>query len=440
MHDEISFTMKILFINQCYWPDSAATAQILTDLAEELVLKGHEVTVICSRKSYSEQSASYPKADIHKGVTIRRIANTGLGKEAGMMGRFVDAFCYFVGTLFVTLTMRKQDVIVTLSSPPLIGIVGRISQVIRRTFHVHWCMDIFPDNGVEFGVIRRDGWAHKTCAAIASFYLKSADITAVLSKYMAARIKQYGVDDASIRIIPVWTDGRKLKPVKSEDNWFVKKYSLQNKFVVMFSGNLTYGGDIKTIIDTLAQLRSDKDIVFILISQGSRFDEFRSMSQARGLDNVLFLPFQKREELSYSLSAAHVHLITNKKGLEGIREPCKVYGILAAGRPFVLIGDPRCDAGDIAFEHDVGIVVDEGDTAKLASTIHNLKHAPGKWKQMCLAGREIFEKRYDAIYAINCFENVLLNTCKSRTSPSTILKNRHEVEREVKIAHGNKNG
>ena len=356
-----------------------------------------------------------------------------------MIGRFIDAFCYFAGTIFVTLTMKKQDTIVTLSSPPLIGVVGRICQVLRNTAHVHWCMDVFPDNGVEFGIIRRNGLIHKLLAATATFFLKSADIVAVLSKNMASRIKRYGVDDENLCIVPVWADGRKLKPVENKDNWFIQKYSLQDKFVVMFSGNLTYGGDIETVIKALSELRNDREIVFILISEGCRFEDFREKCQEIKLDNVLFLPYQKREELSYSLSAANVHLITNKKGLEGIREPCKVYGILAVGRPFILIGDSRCVAGDIACKLGTGIIIDEGDVSHLISAILNLKNSRSQWVQMCNAAREIFESQYDAIYAINSFEDVLYKAYKSRKSINVLTEDKYKVETTVPIVHGNKN-
>ena len=431
--------MRILFINQCYWPDSAATAQILTDLAEELASRSHQVTIVCSRKPYAGQKGTYPKKEIHNGVKIRRIASLGLGKKAGMIGRFIDAFSYVAGTLFVSLTMKKQDAVVTLSSPPLIGVVGRINQIIRRTAHINWCMDVFPDNGVEFGVIRRNGWIHKIIAASASFYLKSADAVAVLSKYMATRIRRYGVNDENISIVPVWADGRKLKPVTNKENWFLQKYLLKDKFVVMFSGNLTYGGDIDTVIKALSELRSDRDIVFVLISEGCRFDEFRTKCEELNLENVLFLSYQKRDELSYSLSAASVHLITNKKGLEGIREPCKVYGILAAGRPFILIGDSRCAAGDIAKEHDVGIIMEEGDVPNLVRVIRNLKKSQKEWARMCQISRKIFEKQYDAIYAINSFENILFKVLKSRAATKSVPKNSGVIESAACIARGNEN-
>lgn len=397
--------MNILFINQCYWPDHVATSQILADLAEELACRGHHVTVLCSRRPYSGGGETFVRKEYRNGVGIRRVANPCWGKRGSKMRRLGDCAWFFAGAAFASMALPRPDVVVTLSSPPLIGVLGRMIQLLRGSAHVNWCMDVFPDNGVEFGVIREGTLLHTICAAAASSYLKSAEVVAVLSTHMAGRIKRYGVKSTNTHIVPVWSDGRKTKPVDHRDNWFRKRYSLQDKFVVMFSGNLTYGGDIDTVIEALRELRHDKEVVFILISEGPRFEEFRNRCRSLDLGNVVFLPYQNRDSLSYSLSAADVHLVTNKKGLEGIREPCKVYGILSVGRPFILIGGPGCVAADIAYEHGVGMVVGESDVDKLVASIRLLKESPDRWRWMCFQSRRVFEKHYDALHGIDLFED-----------------------------------
>ena len=422
--------MKILFLNQCYWPDHVATSQILTDLAQELVCRGHQVTVLCSRRPYSGGKESFARRESRNGVTIRRVVNPYGGGRDGKLRRLRDFLWFFAGAAVVSMALPRPDVVVTLTSPPLIGVLGRMIQLLKRSAHVNWCMDVFPDNGVEFGVIRKGTWPYKVCVAAASFYLKRAEVVAVLSIHMAGRIRRYGVRSTQTHIVPVWSDGRKLKPVDHRNNWFRKTHSLQDKFVLMFSGNLTYGGDIDTLIEALTELRHDERIAFVLISQGPRFEEFRDRCRSLGLCNVLFLPYQKRDSLSYSLSAADVHLVTNKKGLEGVREPCKVYGVLAVGRPFILVGGPGCVAADMAREHGVGIVVDEGDVKGLVASIRLLMESPDRWRWMCSQSRRVFEQHYDVLHAIDSFEDAAFTAVARRKRRKEVARPQSSVLQE----------
>lgn len=414
--------MKILFVNQCYWPDHVATSQILTDLARELVCRGHQVTVLCSRRPYSGGSESFARRESRNGVAIRRVASPCWDRRGGKLRRLRDFLWFFAGAAVVSMALPRPDVVVTLTSPPLIGVLGRMIQLLKRSAHVNWCMDVFPDNGVEFGVIHEGTWLHKACVAAASFYLKPAEVVAVLSTHMAGRIRRYGVRSTQTHIVPVWSDGRQLKPVGHRSNWFRKRHSLQDKFVLMFSGNLTYGGDIDTLIEALTELRHEERIAFVLISEGTRFEEFRDRCRSLDLHNVLFLPYQERDSLSYSLSAADVHLVINKKGLEGIREPCKVYGVLAVGRPFILVGGPGCVAADMAGEHGVGIVVDEGDVKGLVASIRLLKESPDRWRWMCRQSRRVFEQHYDVMHAIDSFEDAAFTAIARRKRKSAAAR------------------
>lgn len=398
--------MKILFVNQCYWPDHAATAQVLVDLCEELAARGHEVAVVSSRRPYSGGEGVYEARELHNGVTIHRVAGSAWRRRTGTGGRMVDSLCYLLAALWRCLTLPTPDVIVTLTSPPQIGVVGRLLQRLKRATHIHWCMDLFPDVGVTFGVIREGGLMHRLNAWVTSRYMRSAERVLVLSRHMAQKVRTYGVDPERISIVPVWADGRKLTPVERQENRFLKTHHLEDKFVVMYSGNLAQGGDIETLLSAVIELRDEEDLAFVLISEGPRFEEFRQRCEAAGLNNTLFLPYQKREDLSHSLSAASVHIVTNKVGMEGVREPCKVYGILAAGCPFVLVGG-ECVATDLARDHEIGLVVREGDASGLVTAIRHIKESAEGWEQIGARARAVFEHECDALLQIDRFETLV---------------------------------
>ncbi len=410
--------MKILFINQCYWPDHVATAQVLTDLAEELARRGHEVGVLCSRNPYTGGDTRFSKQQRHHGVTVHRVTTLGYGKKSGLRGRTLDYLSFHLMALIKCIRLPSPDVVITLTSPLLVGVLGRLMTVLKHTRHIHWCMDLFPDTGVLFGLVKENGLAHRVCAFLTRRYLCSAHGVFVLSRYMAERIRGYGVREERLHIVPVWADGAKLGPIPRRANRFLKENKLADKFVLMFSGNLELGGDIDTLIDALMELRDDRGMVFVLISEGPRFEKFRTACERASLRNVLLLPYQPRETLSHSLSAGDVHIVTNKKGLRGLRVPCKTYGILAVGRPILYIGEPRSEAADLVRDHELGFVIEERDVPGVVAAIRNLRDDPVFRHEISARARALFEAQYDAGVVIDLFEGLAARIVASETQVS----------------------
>jgi colanic acid biosynthesis glycosyl transferase WcaI len=399
--------MRILFINQCYWPDHVATAQILADLAEELAARGHEVSVLCSRNPYTGGSAAFAKQEHHNGVLIRRVATLGYGKKSGAKGRTLDYLSFHLMALLRCVRLPAPDVVITLTSPLLVGVVGWLMAGLKRTKHIHWCMDLFPDTGVLFGMVKENGPAHRMCVFFTRRYLRSARAVFALSSYMADRIRRYGVRADRLHIVPVWAAGASLRPIARPANEFIKSHRLEDRFVVMFSGNLELGGDIDTLVGALRELRDERELMFVLISEGPRFEEFRTRCARASLSNVLCLPYQPRGRLAHSLSAGDVHIVTNKKGLSGLRVPCKTYGILAVGRPIVYIGEPHSEAADLIRDHELGFVVQEGDVSGVAAAIRTLQGDARRRQEISVRARALFEAEYDATVVIDSFEKIM---------------------------------
>jgi colanic acid biosynthesis glycosyl transferase WcaI len=175
----------------------------------------------------------------------------------------------------------------------------------------------------------------------------------------------------------------------------------------MFSGNLEIGAPIETLIAAAAQLRHETEVVFALIGAGPSFEKAWTLCNRAFLPNVLFLPYQEREALAYSLSAGQVHLVTHRRGLNGLRVPCKTYGILAAGRPILYLGDPASETADLLRDERIGYVIEEDDVGGLVTAIRCLKSDVAGQKEISARARAIFESRYDSRPAIALFENVV---------------------------------
>ena len=399
--------MRLLFINQCYWPDHVSTAQHLADLAEGLAARGHDVTVLCSRNPYTGGGAAFARRQRHNGVQIRRVATLGFGKKSGIKGRMLDYLSFHLMALLQCLWLPSPDVVVTLTSPLLVGVLGWLESLLKRTRHVHWCMDLFPDTGLLFGIVKEHGLAHRVCAFFTRRYLRGAGGVVAISPYMIERIKPYGVPEDRIHVVPVWAVGKDLRPIARPANGFLREHGLQDKFVIMFSGNLELGGDMDTLLGALAALRDDRDIVFVLISEGPRLERFREMSACASLCNVLFLPYQDRDKLAYSLSAGDVHVVTNKSGLGGLRVPCKTYGVLAVGRPILYIGEPNCEIADLVRDHELGFVIQERDVQALVRAVRELRDNPARRREISVRARALFETDYQAEPNIDRWNTIL---------------------------------
>jgi glycosyltransferase involved in cell wall biosynthesis len=256
-------------------------------------------------------------------------------------------------------------------------------------------------------MVKENGLAHRICVFLTRRYLRSARAVFALSSYMADRIQRYGVRADRLHIVPVWADGGRLRPIARPANEFIKSHQLEDRFVVMFSGNLELGGDIDTLVGALTELRNARELMFVLISEGPRFEEFRARCAQASLQNVLFLPYQQRDLLAHSLSAGDVHIVTNKKGLSGLRVPCKTYGILAVGRPIVYIGEPHSEAADLIRDYELGSVVREGDVHGVVAAIQALQRDPCRRQGIAVRARALFEAHYDAAVVIDGFERIL---------------------------------
>jgi colanic acid biosynthesis glycosyl transferase WcaI len=399
--------VRILFINQCYWPDYVASAQHLTDLAEELASRGHEVTVLCSRNPHSGGERVFCRKERRHGVMVRRVPTLRYGKTSGVNGRAMQCLSFHIAALVKALWLPRPDVVVTLTSPQLVGVLGWLLMRLKGIRHVHWCMDLFPDTAVVFGVLKENGLVHRLCRGMVRRYMGSASGVVVLDRHMAARVAHYGVSRRRLHVVPVWADGREITPISHAANWFREKHQLQGRFVVMFSGNLEPGAPVETMVEAAGRLQQDPDVVFVLIGGGPSFEKVRRLKDRASVHNMILLPYQDRGVLAYSLSAGDVHLVTNRRGLSGLRVPSKTYGILAAGRPLIYLGDPESETVDLIRDYQIGCAVEENDVDGLIAAIRRLKGDEVLRRKSLERTRAVFEARYDSRPAIDLFERTV---------------------------------
>jgi glycosyltransferase involved in cell wall biosynthesis len=400
--------MRVLAINQFYAPDHAATSQLLTELCEDLAAHGDEVTVIASRGSYLGGS-KLRATEVRAGVRVVRPWATSLGK-ASVPRRLADYLSFWVTAVARAATVTRPEVILVLTTPPMIASGGVLVSAARRVPLVTWVQDIYPDIAVAFGVLPARHPAARGFALLQRETYRAARRVVALSAGMGARLTAEGAPEERVRVIPNWADGRAIRPLDHADNPFRREHDLDGRFVVMYSGNLGVGHDIATFIGAARLVATaSPSVLFLFIGDGSRRAEAEELS--RGLGNVRFLPYQPYGALRQSLSAADVHLISLREGLEGLLVPSKLYGALASGRPVLYIGPRACEVARVVREHDVGWEGRPGDTEGLARVIAAAAASPAWCAEGGSRARAIFEAEFDRPIAVERWRRVLEEAC-----------------------------
>ncbi len=379
---------------------------MVSDLAFALGARGESVWVITSRQRYEQPREHLRSRERIRGVEVRRIWTTRFGRVR-LLGRAVDYLSFYWSAFFALLILaRAGDVIVAKTDPPLISVVAWFAARLRGARLVNWLQDLFPEVAEELGVLRGTLWV-SPLVRLRDRSLRAAQTNVVLGERMRQRLIAHGIAPDSLRVIPNWADGGQIHPVTPEENALRESWGVAGKFVVGYSGNLGRAHEFDTMLGAMKRFRGDDRVVFVLIGGGVGMAALARAVAAAGLPNVRFFPYQPRERLSESLSVADVHLISLRPQLEGLIVPSKIYGILAAGRPTVFIGDADGEVARLIAECRVGFTVPVGGVERLAECLRWLKDDPSLAEKMGRRARVCFERRYDVRHGVDCWHDVL---------------------------------
>ena len=371
--------MKILLMNAHYWPDlSAATAQMLTGLGEELVRQGHEVRVICGRRKYDEPDFLFPAEESHNGVHIRRIWNTRMGKGAKWK-RAIDFATWLIAAEIVLWREPKPDVVVTLTTPPLLSVMGaRYAKRVGAQL-VPWMMDLNPDEAVAAGWLREGSPMERFLRGQLEKSLKQSSAIIALDRFMGDRIAAKGVDRSKIHVLAPWAHENEVKLDPEGSKQFRRAHGLEGKFVVMYSGNHSPCHPLGCVVDAAMKLKDEDEVRFVFVGGGTGWGEIQRLRERENLKNVICLPYQPLERVGASLGAADLHIVAMGNPFVGLIHPCKVYNLLSLGLPWVGIGPTESHLGDLLKElgPESGCeAVRHEDTAGLVKLIFDRKKNP----------------------------------------------------------------
>lgn len=398
---------RVVFVNRFYAPDESATSQMLTDLAEALVRSGVQVEVFCSRQLYGDARANLPSTEVLRGVNVRRLATTRFGRDS-LVGRAIDYVTFYIRAAVCMLArVHRGDVLVVKTDPPLLSLIGWLVARCRRASLVNWLQDLYPEVASRLALSPVPRPFEALIRAARDRSLATAQINVVLGTRMRDYLVERGIAAARIRVCENWADERQLHPLAASRSELRGKLGLGNEFVAAYSGNLGRAHDAATILEAASALQSDAGIVFLMVGGGAGMRSLEMQARARSLRNFRFEPYQPREALSDSLAAGNVHLISLRPELEGLIVPSKLYGILAAGRPVVFIGDPDGELARLIATMEVGVSVRSGDAGALCRALRALRDDEARRVRMGIRARELFEERYTLAAAVDRWRQVL---------------------------------
>ena len=404
---------KILVINQHFYPEVAATGQLLLDLCEDLVSAGYRVKVITGNPNGDlNKNNKIPKRENYNGIEILRLKNTTFNKYI-MPGRILNYLSFHFLVFFHTLFCTKPDLVIVLSTPPFISFYGLLLKVLKRVKTIYVVQDLFPDLVVELGKIKNRYFIN-VLESLSKLIIRRMDRVVVVGEFMKRKIKRdilQGMDSEHIITIHNWADGEKIKVMRGEKekNFLKEEWGLEGKFIVSYSGNIGDLHEFDTIISAAEDLEEQgwKSICFVFIGEGIKKGYIERKVKEKGLNNILFFTFQPREVLKYSLGLADVSLVTLEKGFEGMVVPSKIYGILASGKPVIAVVGGESEITEIIRKGRCGEVVKIGDCKGLSEKIINYYSNHKKCYQEGMSGRKYFEENYDRKIATEKYIKVI---------------------------------
>ena len=401
----------ILFVNAHYYPDIAATAHHLTDLAEYLVAAGHPVEICTSRGKYVAGRVQAADCEVRNGVRIARVRSTSRGRGT-IVGRLLDYTSFHLQVLRATLGPRKYRGIVFLTTPPLLSFIGWLGRVLRGRRYAIWSMDLHPEAEVAAGMLRRGSPLGRLLFWANGRGYRGADFVIALGPYMRERILASGarVSPARVQIVPVWVNGNEITPAPRAENPLVGELGLEGKFVVAYIGNAGLAHDFDSLLGAMEELKNHPRIHFLFVGDGPQRARIEAYAAEHAIRNFSYRDYYPRERINSVYGLADVHVVTLGAPFVGIAIPTKCYVSMATARPVLFVGPERSETADAIRDAEGGAVVDPavpGATERIAELLGAWSDDPAEVVRIGAHGRAYVLENFGRDATCQAIESII---------------------------------
>ncbi|WGV26185.1 glycosyltransferase family 4 protein [Halotia branconii] len=402
--------MRILIYSYNYYPEPIGIAPLMTELAEGLAKRGHEVRVVTAMPNYPERQiyegyrGKLYLNEYKNGVQIQR-SYVWIRPQPNLLDRILlDAS--FVVTSFIPAIMGWRPDVILSTSPSLpVCVPAALLGWLRACPVVLNLQDILPEAAVHVGLLKNK-LLIKLFARLEKFAYRSASKISVIADGFVENLLSKGVASDKIEQIPNWVDVNFIRPLPKENNPFRTAHNLNGKFIVQYSGNIALTQGLETVVQAAALLRHIPEIAFVIVGEAKGLQRLQQYCLDCGADNVLLLPFQPREHLPQMLAAADVGLVVQKKNVISFNMPSKIQVLLASGRALVASVPDNGTAARAVRQSGGGVIVPPEDDQALATAILELYKHPEKVKTLSYNSRQYAVEQYAFDHALNHYENL----------------------------------
>lgn len=390
-------TAQIRIITPYFHPEVISCVPLMTSLAEDLVAAGHQVEILTSAPVEWDDGTSVGRhadgarlPDSYRGARVVRLRNL-FPRRPGAVSKLLEYAWFSLWIALRVLTGRRADAIYVYSNPPLMGLLVAVVAHLRASRVLYNLQDLFPDSAVSGGLLPSTSRALAPLRSLERLTYRTVDEVAAISDEFADHVKRVA-PGARVRVIPNWIDTEEIQPVAWEENQFRSRVGLDDRFTVLYSGNLGYLHGIDTLIDAAVTLRNRDDIVFVIVGEGQRRDAMIERVRAERLDNVRFFDFQPFSLISHVYSAGDVCVVPMRRGAASTAIPSKTWSIMACARPVIAAMDPDSGLARLVGELGAGLVTEPEDGAALAAAVERLADGEVDGEEMGRRGREYVER------------------------------------------------
>lgn len=410
---------RILMILNYFYPDVASTGQLMTELSRELQ-DDFNITVIAAFPSYSGDIPDMYKGKFivrekYENINILRVKVTNVNKSS-KLSRIKNIFVYFISSIFAIVMSGRQDLIFTISQPPILGgILGVIGKRLKGGKFIYDIQDFNPEQIEAVGYSKRK-LLIDLARKLDNHSCKKADMVVTVGRDMKATLNNrfIGSKVPNNIVINNWSDTSIFPLDKNHPKVieFKRKYELENNFVFMYSGNIGLYYDLENLIKLIGEYKENNDVVFAFIGDGAVKNNLVSYCKENNLVNVKFIPYQKKDELIYSLNAADVHIVTNAKGIKGVSVPSKVYGIIAVEKPILGILEKDTEARILIEDGDCGICCEPSDYSDIRIGIDDIMEEVRNGRDYYMHTSNEFKSSINKYNSIEKYRNLFKNILK----------------------------
>lgn len=401
--------LQLLIVNQFYPPDLSPTAHLVESLAESRARAGDHVTVVASQASYVSASKVEPRRRRTDNPRVLRVWSPGLGKK-NIAARLMDYLAFYVLAWWRIITLNRQDVIVSLTTPPLIAwAAGLHTWIHRRCRVVLWSMDCYPEVAERAGAVKPGGFGASLVRAVNRRIFRRLDHLVVLDGAMAKLLTdEYGRVNPGlpVTVIPNWEraelfDGPPPAPwPEAEDP------QIRDRFVVLYLGNAGEGHQFDTILEAAERLKNDP-VTFLFVGGGAQWKRIERAKAEKGLDNIMLRGYVPKEQTPAVMSAADCALITLRDDMLGAVSPSKLHSNLAMRLPVIYVGPPGGNVDEAIQRFGCGVSLRHGDAGGVVDFIRKAVADSAALEDFHRRARRAFDEAYCEAVTMPQFDRVI---------------------------------